>query len=281
MWTQIVGKIRLVAMPWQNHSWHTSLYITTHGLSTGSIPYGNGIFEINFDFVNHKLNISSTFEKTVEIDLYPRSVADFYKTIFESLESVGIMISIYPRPNELPDNTPFYENEEDKSYDKEAMTDYWQIAVHVHNIFSYFRSGFIGKCSPIHFFWGAFDIALTRFSGRIAPEHPGIAPHMPGDVMKEAYSQEVSSVGFWPGSDDFPEPVFYSYCYPTPKDFGAQKVLPEQAFYSEDMGEYFLPYKAVRSSSNPNATLLCFLKTTYEAAANTGNWDRLALERPE
>ncbi|NMM47376.1 DUF5996 family protein [Marinigracilibium pacificum] len=278
-WTQIVGKIRLRTMPWQNHSWHTSLYISTRGLSTGSIPYHNGVFDITFDFENHKLLITSTFFKDKTLDLYSRSVASFYNELFSLLEEIGMDIEIYPRPNELPDNTPFFDNEKDCTYDEQAMVNYWQIAVNTYNIFSIFRSDFIGKCSPVHFFWGAFDIAVTRFSGRLAPEHPGIAPNMSKEVMKEAYSQEVSSAGFWPGSDDFPKPVYYSYCYPTPKDFGAQNVFPNEAFYSDDMGEYFLPYENVRESKDPSKMLLDFLQTTYDAAANTGNWNRSQLEK--
>jgi hypothetical protein len=279
MWTQIVGKIRLVSMPWQNHSWHTSLYVTARGLTTGSIPWHDGIFEIEFDFENHQLAISSSFEAERIMKLYPRTVADFFRELMDHLQSMGIAASIYARPNEVEESIPFADNVQDKSYDPQKMTDFWQVAVSTHNVFMRFRSDFIGKCSPVHFFWGAFDLAVTRFSGRKAPLHHGQAPHMPKAVMQEAYSQEVSSCGFWPGSDAFPQPVFYAYCYPAPEAFGKQSVLPEAAFWSNEMGEYFLPYDAVRKAENPQKMLLSFLQSTYEAAAITGNWDRGALER--
>jgi len=277
-WTQIVGKIRLKAMPWQNHSWHTTLYVTSRGLSTGSMPYQDGIFEIEFDFENHQLIIASTFNPNVIIELYPRTVADFYQELFEKLASLNINVEVHDRPNELADATPFHENTTNRSYDAQRVLNFWQAAVSVHNVFLRFRSSFIGKCSPVHFFWGAFDIAVTRFSGRKAPLHPGGMPNMPLEVMQEAYSQEVSSCGFWPGSDEAPEPVFYAYCYPSPETYGKQKILPEQAFWSEDMGEFFLKYQDVRTASDPEAMLLSFLDSTYDAAANTGKWDRKLLE---
>lgn len=277
-WTQIVGKIRLKAMPWQNHSWHTTLYVTSRGLSTGSMPYQDGIFEIEFDFENHQLIIASTFNPNVIIELYPRTVADFYQELFEKLASLNINVKIHDRPNELADATPFHENTTNRSYDAQSVLNFWQAAVSVHNVFLRFRSSFIGKCSPVHFFWGAFDIAVTRFSGRKAPLHPGGMPNMPLEVMQEAYSQEVSSCGFWPGSDDAPEPVFYAYYYPSSETYGKQKIHPEQAFWSEDMGEFFLKYQDVRTASDPEAMLLSFLDSTYDAAANTGKWDRKLLE---
>ncbi len=277
-WTQIVGKIRLKAMPWQNHSWHTTLYISSRGFTTRSMPYKDGIFEIEFDFEKHKLIISSTFNENISLDLYPRTVADFYKELFNKLNSIGIQIDIYAKPNELDHATPFAENTKDKSYDKKAMLDFWQAAVSIHNVFQKFRSDFIGKCSPVHLFWGAFDIAVTRFSGRKAPVHPGGMPNMPLDVMQEAYSQEVSSCGFWPGAEAFPVPIFYSYCYPSPSDFGKQNVLPKQAFWSDEMGEFILKYDDVREAANPEKVLLDFLESTYIAAANLGKWDRKSLE---
>lgn len=278
-WTQIVGKVRLKAMPWQNHSWHTTLYITARGFTTGSMPYENGIFEIEFDFENHELIISSTFNEDLKVSLFPRTVAGFYKELFDKLAALGIRISIYDKPNELPEAIPFKENTTNKSYDREMVRDFWQASVSVHNVFQRFRSDFIGKCSPVHFFWGAFDIAVTRFSGRKAPLHQGSMPNMPADVMQEAYSQEVSSCGFWPGSDDSPMPVFYSYCYPSPATFGQHTVQPEQAFWSDDMGEFFLKYDDVRMANDPEEMLMSFLQTTYEAAAIAGQWDRLNLER--
>ncbi len=266
-------------MPWQNHSWHTTLYVTTRGLTTGSMPYKNGMFEIEFDFESHIVVISTTFNKNVVIDLYPRTVADFYDDLFEKLEGLGINIEIHGSPNEMEPSIPFAENTENKSYDKQSVVDFWQAAVSTHNVFLKFRSDFIGKCSPVHFFWGAFDIAVTRFSGRKAPLHPGGMPNMPKEVMQEAYSQEVSSCGFWPGSDASPVPMFYAYCYPSPAEYSKEKVLPEQAFWSEEMGEFFLKYDDVRMAKDPEKVLMDFLQSTYVAAAKTGKWDRKNLEK--
>ncbi|HAA14413.1 MAG TPA: hypothetical protein DCE41_23120 [Cytophagales bacterium] len=278
-WTQIVGKIRLKAMPWQNHSWHTTLYITARGFSTGSVPYENGIFEIEFDFESHLLIIRSTFEIDRKISLEGQSVASLYEELFANLRDKNINVEIYGRPNELEDNTPFAENTEHSTYDPKAAVNFWQAAVSIHNVFLKFRSEFVGKNSPVHLFWGAFDIAVTRFSGREAPLHPGGMPNMPLDVMQEAYSQEVSSAGFWPGGDAFPVPIFYSYCYPSPEEFAKASVAPKEAFWSPEMGEFVLKYEDVRASPDPEATLMDFLRTTYAAAADTGNWDRAALEK--
>ena len=278
LYTQIVGKIRLQSMPWLNHSWHVTLYITPFGLTTGSMPYKQSAFEIQFNFIQHKLSIISSSGFTKEIELYDRSVADFYKEVFKALKEIGINIHIYAKPNEIENPIPFYEDEIHKTYNKEQVTNYWRALIQVEKIFIKFRSGFKGKCSPVHLFWGAFDLAVTRFSGRPAPLHPGGAPHIPLAVMQEAYSHEVSSCGFWPGSEAFPQAAFYSYCYPTPSEFSKQPVEPEQAFYSNEMGEFFLLYDDVRNASDPEETLMRFLTTTYEAAANTGNWNRKELE---
>lgn len=266
-------------MPWQNHSWHPSLYITPRGLTTGSIPWRDGIFEIEFDLDEHLLKVNTSYEKQHTMELKPRSVADFYKNLFKLLADVGIDIDIYPKPNEVEEAIPFAENETNCFYDKKKVTDYWQVAIKTHNIFTKFRSDFIGKCSPVHFFWGAFDIAVPRFSGRKAPFHQGSMPNMPKEVMQEAYSQELSSCGFWPGGDAFPMPAFYAYCYPSPESFGKQKVQPAQAFWSDEMGEFFLKYDDVRQAADPEKILMKFLQSTYEAAANTGKWDRESLER--
>ncbi len=266
-------------MPWQNHSWHPSLYITPRGLTTGSIPWRDGIFEIEFDLDEHLLKVNTSYEKQHTMELKPRSVADFYKNLFKLLADVGIDIDIYPKPNEVEEAIPFAENETNCFYDKKKVTDYWQVAIKTHNIFTKFRSDFIGKCSPVHFFWGAFDIAVTRLSGRKAPLHQGSMPNMPKEVMQEAYSQELSSCGFWPGGDAFPMPAFYAYCYPSPESFGKQKVQPAQAFWSDEMGEFFLKYDDVRQAADPEKILMKFLQSTYEAAANTGKWDRESLER--
>ena len=278
-WIQIVGKIRLKTMPWQNHSWHTTLYVTPNGFSTQSIPYSGGAFQIDFDFIHHFLSVRSTHSSEQRMNLYPRTVASFYNELFEMLRRIDLEVKIYPKPNELSHATPFHENEFNSAYDMDQASNLWEAMIKVNCVFSAFRSDFIGKCSPIHLFWGAFDLAVTRFSGRPAPLHPGGMPNMPLKVMQEAYSHEVSSAGFWPGAESFPEPVFYAYCYPTPEAFGKQMVQPAAAFYSEEMGEYFLKYADVIKSEDPDTTLLQFLQSTYEAAANTGNWDRKSLER--
>lgn len=278
MWTQIVGKVRLKAMPWQNHSWHTTLYISPRGFSTGSMPYKNGLFEIELDFESHFLIITSTFTEAVKISLKDLSVATFYTKLIDQLAKLGIEMNIYAHPNEVED-APHFETMTDLgSYSVQNVLDFWQATVSVHNVFQRFRTEFIGKCSPVHLFWGAFDIAVTRFSGRPAPLHPGGMPNMPLDVMQEAYSQEVSSAGFWPGDESFPEAIFYSYAYPNPDGFSEEKVLPKEAFWSKDLGEFVLKYEDVRKSANPEKTLMDFLKTTYVAAAKTGNWDRERLE---
>ncbi|MFT6865921.1 MAG: hypothetical protein ACJA08_000747 [Cyclobacteriaceae bacterium] len=278
LWTQIVGKIRLKAMPWQNHSWHTTLYISARGFSTGSMPYEDGIFEIEFDFESHHLVIRSTFNEPVIMGLVGKSVSDFYLELISNLHELGIDIAIHGKPNELEQSIPFAENKVNKTYDTNAALNYWQAAVSVHNVFSKFRSKFIGKCSPVHLFWGGFDIAVTRFSGRKAPLHSGGMPNMPLEVMQEAYSQEVSSCGFWPGGDQFPFAIFYSYCYPTPPDFATYGQLKAPAFWSNDLGEYILKYDDVRMADDPEKMLLEFLQFTYNAGAETGNWDREKLE---
>lgn len=278
MWTQIVGKIRLAGMPFQNHSWHTSLYVTANGLSTGSIPYNNGIFEIEFDFSRHKLVILSSFHAVTTLDLRPRTVADFYIELMQKLKGLGINITIYDRPNEVAESISFAKNTKDKYYDAQAVTSFWQACVSIHNVMLQFRSGFVGKCSPVHFFWGAFDMAVTRFSGRQAPLHQGKMPNIPARVMQEAYSQELSSCGFWPGNEQFPEPAFYAYSYPGQAAFKHQKVQPADAYWSDDLGEFLLPYEAVRNAENPKQMLLAFFETTYNATAQTANWDRLSLE---
>ena len=278
LWTQIVGKIRLVKTPWLNHSWHVTLYVSPTGLTTGSIPYENGVFKIDFDFIAHQLIIASSAGGNERLGLYPRTVASFYKELFEKLALMGIDAAIYAKPNELEPAIPFEQDETHFQYDKDQINKYWQALVKIDAVFTLFRAGFSGKCSPIHLFWGGFDLAVTRFSGRRAPKHPGGMPNMPLAVMQEAYSHEVSSCGFWAGNPDFPFPVFYAYCYPTPASFADQPVKPEAAFYSREMGEFLLKYEDVISADRPESFLLEFLQSTYEAAANTGNWDRHNLE---
>ncbi|KIO76658.1 hypothetical protein TH53_13990 [Pedobacter lusitanus] len=278
LWTQIVGKIRLVNTPWLNHSWHVTLYVSAMGLTTGSIPYKNGLFQIDFDFISHRLIITSSANGQQELKLYPRTVASFYGELFQKLHLLEIEAEIYAKPNEIDVAIPFNEDHVHADYDERQMFSFWQALISIEGVFTRFRAKFSGKCSPVHFFWGGFDLAVTRFSGRSAPKHAGGVPHMPLDVMQEAYSHEVSSCGFWPGNDNFPHPVFYAYCYPTPDAFKDQAVRPEAAFFSEDLGEFILHYDAVRNATDPEKYLLEFLQSSYEAAAITGNWDRSALE---
>jgi len=238
-WIQIVGKIRLKTMPWQNHSWHTTLYVTANGYSTHGIPFQGRNFQIDFDFKKHQLRIQSSATTELTMDLYSRTVADFYNELFAMLKKMDIDVKIFARPNELETAIPFRENTLNKSYDPEAAKALWLAMLRANEVFARFRGEFIGKASPVHLFWGAFDLALSRFSGKKAPLHPGGIPNMPLEIMQEAYSQEVSSAGFWPGSINSPNPVFYAYVYPTPATFATQKVLPEQAYYSTEMGEFF------------------------------------------
>ncbi|MFY0255960.1 DUF5996 family protein [Chitinophaga sp. 30R24] len=278
LWTQIVGKVRLRRMPWLNHSWHVTLYVSPYGLSTGSMPYQHGIFQIDFDFIHHQLIIITSTGSQATLDLRPGTVADFYKELFECLATLEVDVAIYSVPSEMEAAIPFEEDTVHQSYDAQKMERFWQALVKVYNVFTRFRAGFTGKCSPVHFFWGAFDLAVTRFSGRDAPAHQGEAPNMPAKVMQEAYSKEECSCGFWPGSEHYPHAAFYAYCYPAPPDFAVQPVKPDGAFYSQEMGEFLLPYEVVQQADDPEEALLAFMQTTYEAAANTGHWDRKALE---
>lgn len=278
LWSQIVGKIRLKKTPWLNHSWHVALYVSPRGVTTHDIAYENGIFEIEFDFVNHKLVITTSNAGSAFLNLYPRSVASFYKELFEKLDSLGIHVKIYAKPNELDPAIPFAEDEIHKSYDAVQINLYWKALLKIQPVFTEFRARFTGKCSPVHLFWGGFDLAVTRFSGRKAPLYKNAMPNMPLRIMQESYSHEVSSAGFWGGSEAFPQPSFYSYSYPTPAAFGEQPVLPKEAFYSNEMGEFFLPYNVVRQAADPEQMLMQFLQSTYEASASTGKWDTEALE---
>ena len=278
LWTQIVGKIRLCQMPWTNHSWHVSLYVSPLGLTTGSMPCAQGVFQLEFDFVRHQLLLTTSNNDQASLPLTSGTVSDFYHQLLNQLLAVEIEVDMYARPNEVDPAIPFAEDQHPRVYQPEAMHQVWQALLRIHNVFTDFRAGFVGKCSPVHLFWGAFDLAVTRFSGREAPPHPGGMPNMPLAVMQEAYSHEVSSAGFWPGNDAFPEAAFYSYCYPTPDSFKAQRVLPEAAYFHEDMGEFVLPYEVVRQADEPENMLTQFLQSTYEAAATTGEWNRTALE---
>jgi hypothetical protein len=277
-WTQIVGKVRLKASPWVNHSWHVTLYVTARGLTTSPIPFGERDVEIDFDFIDHLLRIRASDGSEKSVPLLPKTVADFYRDTLGSLADLGIEVRIHRKPNEIEDPTPLDEDRAHRSYDPEAAHRFWLSLVQADRVFKQFRSRYLGKVSPVHFFWGSFDLAVTRFSGRRAPVHPGGIPNLPDWVTREAYSHEVSSCGFWPGNDKFPKPAFYSYAYPAPDGFGEEKVRPEAAFYSKDWGEFFLPYDSVREAPDPDAALLDFLESTYAAAASRGGWDRDALE---
>jgi hypothetical protein len=278
MWTQIVGKIRMALAPKINHWWHSTLYVTPRGLTTSTIPYGTRTFEISFNFLEHHLLIQTSDSITRKIALVPRSVADFYQDVIGTLRGMGIEVRIWTMPQEVQEPIPFEQDYKHAAYDPEYAQRLWRILVQVDRIMTAFRSRFIGKCTPVHFFWGSFDLAVTRFSGRRAPEHPGGVPNMADWVTREAYSHEVSSCGFWPGGGAVVDPVFYAYAYPTPEGFQDYSIQPKEAFYSSQMGEFVLPYEAVRQAENPDEMLLTFLQSTYDAAANLGNWDRSALE---
>jgi len=278
MWTQIVGKIRLTLMPWTNHSWHVTLYVTSRGLTTSPIPHGTDTFEIRFDFIDHQLRILKSDGAGRSIELKPRSVADFYKAVMGALNELDLAVKIDILPNEIPNPIPFDRDEQHRSYDPEYANRFWRVLVQTDRVFKEFRSRFCGKCSPVHFFWGAPDLAVTRFSGRAAPKHPGGIPHLPDAITREAYSQEVSSLGFWPGADAMPQAIFYSYAYPEPKGFSEAKVKPDAASYNTQVREFVLPYDAVRAAKSPDDAILDFAQSTYDAASQLGNWDWAALE---
>ena len=278
LWTQVAGKIRLAQAPWTNHSWHVALYVTARGLTTSPIPYGARSFEISFDFLDHQLRIQTGEGAVESVQLAPRTVADFYHEVMERLGALGLEVTIRTLPSEIPDAIPFERDREHGSYDAEQATRFWRALVQADRVFKAFRSRFVGKSSPVHFFWGSFDLAVTRFSGRRAPPHPGGVPNMPDWVAREAYSHEVSSCGFWPGGPALPQAVFYAYAYPEPEGFRASPVRPAAARYNTDLGEFLLPYDEVRQASSPDAMLLDFAQSSYEAAAECGTWDRAALE---
>jgi Family of unknown function (DUF5996) len=278
-WTQIVGKIRLALAPNLNHWWQSTLYVTSRGLTTSVIPYGTRTFQISFDFLDHQLQIETSDGMIKRIPLTPRSVADFYQTVMTALSEIGIEVQIWTMPQEIAEPLRLDQDDQHTAYDPEYAQRFWRILVQADRVMTLFRSQFMGKSSPVHFFWGSFDLAVTRFSGRRAPEHPGGVPNMADWVTREAYSHEVSSCGFWPGGGAVVEPVFYAYAYPAPEGFQDYPVQPQAAFYSSDMQEFILPYEAVRQADDPDAALLTFLQSTYEAAANLGHWDRAALER--
>jgi hypothetical protein len=278
LWTQIVGKLRLAQSAWLNHSWHTTLYVTARGLTTSPIPHGARTFQIDFDFVDHRLAIESSDGRRGGFELRPEAVAAFYERLMGELGRLDLPVRISKKPNEIADPVRFDRDRARREYDREYANRFWRVLVQADRVFKEFRGRFIGKCSPVHFFWGAPDLAVTRFSGRRAPEHPGGVPNLPDRVTREAYSHEVSSCGFWPGGGPAPYPAFYAYAYPEPSGFADAPVKPDGAFYSHDLREFLLPYDRVRESHSPDKTLLEFLQSTYEAAATLGRWDRVALE---
>jgi hypothetical protein len=273
MWLQIVGKIRLRLSPPINHSWHSTLYLTARGLTTSPMPHVDRTFQIDLDFLDHRLIVQASDGAAGGFALEPMPVRDFYRRLMDELTRLGLPVRISARPNEVADAIPFASDDVHRSYDADAVQRFWRANTQAARVFTMFRSRFIGKCSPVHLFWGALDLAVTRFSGREAPPHPGGIPNLPDAITREAYSHEVSSAGFWPGTAPIDYPAFYSYAYPAPAGFGDAPVRPEGAFYSPEFGEFVLPYDAVRTAADPDATLLAFLESTYAAAARLAQWD--------
>ncbi len=278
LYTQVVGKYRLARTPWVNHSWHATLYVDGRGLTTSLIPDGPGGIEITFDLINHAVVGHATDGRTGHIALGPMSVADFNGRFQELVAALGGRPRRGGSPNEVPSPIPFDEDRATRPYDADAVRRFFGALVSVDRVLKRFRTGFLGKVSPVHLFWGSFDLAVTRFSGRGAPPHPGGVPNLPDDVTREAYSHEVSSAGFWPGGGGMEEPAFYSYAYPAPKGFDGAPVKPDAAVFNRALGEFVLPYDAVRRADDPEAALLAFLQSTYDAAADRGGWDREALD---
>jgi len=274
MWTQIVGKVRLALSPRINHWWEVALYVNARGLTTSAIPYDGKIFEVRLDFIDHKLTILTSWGPSKMLALKAQSVADFYAEFMSALRSLGIAVKIWTMPCEVPNPVPFDRDTQHASYDPEYAHRFWQVLVSCEDIFQEFRAGFIGKDSPVHFFWGSFDLCVTRFSGRRAPERVGADP-----VTREAYSHEVISAGFWPGGGDIKGPAFYAYAAPEPAGFAEQKVQPAAAFYHPQIKEFLLMYDDLRTAASPRRALLSFLQSTYDAGANLAHWDRKDLER--
>ncbi len=281
LWTQVIGKIRLAHAPMINHWWQVPLYVTCRGLTTSPIPYGTRSFQLDFDFIDHCLKIQTSRGETATIPLGPRSVADFYAEVMARLRGLGLETRIWPMPVEIADAMPFDQDSEHRSYDPDYVNRFWRALVQVDRVFTLFRSRFIGKVSPVHFFWGSFDLAVTRFSGRPAPTLTSNTPNLGARVMQEAYSHEVSSCGFWPGNGGFGRPAFFSYAYPEPEGFAQAPMRPDATYYDTDLGQFILPYDAVRQAQSPDAMLMDYLRSTYAAAADLGHWDRLVLERGE
>jgi hypothetical protein len=277
MWTQVVGKVRLALSPWTNHSWHVTLYLTARGLTTSPIPFRDRVFEIRFDFVSHELRLLASDGGLKTIPLRAQTVAQFYRAVIDALRDLGIEVQINTTPNEVDPAIPFEQNETDSAYDPEYANRFWRVLLQSDRVFKEFRAEFCGKCSPVHFFWCSFDLAVTRFSGRRAPQHPGGVPHLPDAVTREAYSHEVSSLGFWPGNEMMPDPIFYSYAYPEPPGFAEAQARPSFAKYNPQLKEFVLSYDQMRQAESPDAALLEFARSTYDAASTLGNWDRAAL----
>jgi hypothetical protein len=279
LWTQVIGKVRLALSPWQNHSWHVALYVTARGLTTSPIPDGRRTFQIDLDFIDHVLWVRTSDGHYRQVMLRPMTVAEFYAEVVAALDQLGIDVAINTTPNEIADAVPFPEDTTHAAYDADYANRFWRVLLATSDVFTHFRTAFLGKVSPVHFFWGSFDLAVTRFSGRKAPVHPGGVPSLPDDVAREAYSHEVSSAGFWPGGGGpIDYPAFYSYAYPAPEGFAAAKARPAEAFFSKELGEFLLPYDAVRTARDPDAALMTFLQSTYDVAADLGKWDRASLE---
>lgn len=279
LWLQIAGKVRFTLSPLVNHYWHCTFYLTARGITTSPIPYGARSFSIDFDFVDHRLVIATTDGDRRDFALEAQSVASFYSRLMDALARLDLPVHIVAKPNELPIAIPFRQDDTPRPYDADAVHRFWRVLSEAERVFNLFRTRFIGKCSPVHLFWGGMDLAVTRFSGRTAPPHPGGIPNLPDYVTRESYSHEVSSCGFWSGTAPIDYPAFYAYAYPQPPGFAEARVGPEGAFYSKDFGEFILPYDRVRDSSSPDDTLLEFLQSTYVAAADLAHWDRAALER--
>ena len=278
LWTQIVGKYRLARSPWLNHSWHATLYVTPRGLTTSPIPAGARSVQFDFDLADHRLVGSSSSGLIQSFALEPMTVAEFHTRFVGLTQDLDAAAPIHGMPNEVSDPIPFQRDTTHASYDAEAVHRFWRALVQVDRVLKVFRTSFLGKVSPVHLFWGSFDMAVTRFSGRTAPVHPGGIPGLPDTVTREAYSHEVSSAGFWPGGGPVDYPAFYSYAYPAPAGFSSQRVTPDAAFFHETAGEFIVPYDAIREAGDPDRELLGFLETTYAAAARLGSWDRVSLE---
>jgi hypothetical protein len=278
LWLQIVGKLRLSQSPWLNHSWHATLYVTPRGLSSATIPCGERIFQINFDFIDHRLIVQVSDGRGFSVPLEAQTVAAFYIRLRDEMRKLDLPFDIYPKPSEVLDPIRFEEDITHRAYDPEFANRFWRILVQSDRVLNRFRARFIGKSSPVHFFWGGPDLAVTRFSGRTAPRHPGGIPNLPDWITRDAYSHEVSSCGFWAGGGPIPYAAFYAYAYPEPAGYSAAAIRPTAALYNTDLREFILPYDAVRQARTPDETLLEFLQSSYEAAADLGHWDRAALE---